>query len=890
LFLKYLALRLIKILILAAISPRRTVLTIRHLGDMLLHRITDLDPEINYQFIADLLSKLYQQGAYLAYEKSEDFMQDVYRIDLEANVNAIVQRKIESILAGLEEEDHRIYQRILKNFSEPFLPLKNFIEQPAVQEEYLWQQTTRNGWRLFGNLSEIPNEQLQQIASQIHQAEVDFLILIASPEKALTQKKHYADELRPFLADLNLLDYTITWIPSNVEDHKTLREFYALQLLSEKYKDDHSPTGRKVFEFLHLRLQEEQRLVKEILAQSYLKGELLVGDYPETFDQLGLLPFTKMMEQMIDRLLHRRFPKHLDIAPYSAVYSPGRLNDAIQKFFKPGSVSLETIDSGLRAILESYLKPLGLLARAGSNIQLRVDSRHSPLVQYFMDFVEEQPVEVKYLYIRIPFVNGKKISLEKITAYNLHQIDQVGKGEVLDERTIIRLKDVPFIDEKLKQQKFSLQLQEKIYQQVRENVAHIYETISFLERQISESQSQPQFKQLPFESFKHHLEFVRQVLDKIKLGRNSKESLQQLTDVLEMSPLFSESYHNLQQISRFFYEYKNAYAKIYDYLNHPDMIIPKGAEYLQLQQMQDELLQLLGQENLVFSEEFPRLIDLFQHFQKEYISQYLLEHQQQKGSEAFQWIHQVRHSQAYQLLRRLSTLRSIDVSPSAFQIEAELNEISENICERLTTEILKIQPVCACEFHLGDKTTRRQVLSDFMKRIQEGIEAYFKILQSPSIINRLKEFIETTKKLKQTEKQQAIESFLQLKNANEFSAWVSASNLKILKEALENEIVVHEITLEDLAGKFLNRTVEISQFRQYLLNYLDKISRGKKETFVRLLERKPVEKSYLKKKISQNSPYLFNLFPDWNEDDWRHFLIAATWISEHRLSGGSGRF
>ncbi len=904
------ALRLIKILILAAISPRRVDLNIRQLGDMLLHRITDLDPQVNYRFIADVLGRLYQDGAYLAYQKNEDFLLDVYRIDLEANVNAIVQRKMRAVAADLSRDDGRIYQLIVNEITESFLPLKIFAEQPEIEDECLWQQTTRKGWRFYGNLAEISGDRLRRISAGIRTGELDYLIIVASPEKIESQQKSLQADFRPLLAEFNILDYTILWMPRAIPDSDLMRDYYALSVLLQRYREDHSHTGRRVFEFLQMRIAEEQRKVREAVVNAYLEGELLAGDYPEKIGQAGLLPFNKLMEMMVDRLLNRHFPKHIDIAPYSALYSPGRVNDAIQKFFRAGSIAQESADSSLRATLDNYLKPLGLLARSGNNIVLRVDSRHSPLLQFVMDFVEDEKVEINYLFMRthhsaygisraqfnflllalifsgnaVPYSQERKIAIDKITVYNLDSITAVAKGDVLDDRTLLGLKAIPFIDSKFSGQKLSTRLQEQIYEQVRSKIAGVRENLVYLDRQVEEASRNPQLGSLPFANIQRTADSVMQVLDKIQLGRSSKEGLQSLVEVMERSPLFNEEFEQMQQSVRFFREYKTAYLQIRSYLDHPGLIIPEDDEYRALITMRDEIRQTLEREELIFSDEIHRLADLFREFQKEYVTRYLLEHRQQRGREAYQWIGQARNSRMYQLLRRLSTLRSINVEPSAAQIEARLAEAESGICEFPTAELLRFQPSCTCEFHLGDSVAAvGETLSGISQTIQNGIDAYFRRFRQPDIHQKIREFRQQLQAVNQNDKLKVIDEFTGLKDETAFAAWAEAGNLKVLREALESQLVLHEISIDDLLGPFINRTVELEKLNDHFQKTLSRLGDGQKEVFVRLVEKKATPVRHLPRLIAGKSPFLFNLFPGWEEAEWQRLLAAAIWFNEHEL-------
>ncbi len=93
------AFRLLKLLILQEISPTRRPFTVQQLTEMLLDPVTDLDPEVNYQYTSDIVDLLCKRGGFVAAldapEVEEDRFQQTYQIQLEANVHSIVDKKLD---------------------------------------------------------------------------------------------------------------------------------------------------------------------------------------------------------------------------------------------------------------------------------------------------------------------------------------------------------------------------------------------------------------------------------------------------------------------------------------------------------------------------------------------------------------------------------------------------------------------------------------------------------------------------------------------------------------------------------------------------------------------------------------------------------------------------
>ena len=80
------ALEAVKLLILFAISPVKVRYTARHMAEMILFRVTDLEVEINYQYVRDILDRLTKESSYLSVIPGKDPLDDQFAITLKADI------------------------------------------------------------------------------------------------------------------------------------------------------------------------------------------------------------------------------------------------------------------------------------------------------------------------------------------------------------------------------------------------------------------------------------------------------------------------------------------------------------------------------------------------------------------------------------------------------------------------------------------------------------------------------------------------------------------------------------------------------------------------------------------------------------------------------------
>jgi hypothetical protein len=193
------ALVLIKLLILFAISPVKFRYTVRHMAEMLLFQVTPMETAVNYQFILHLLDRLEKEGSYIRVEKRDDPFDNHYFIDLKADVAGIMRKKIRHMASGIFPEDRRLFWKIAALVDSPYLPLVSWVDRGRQSLTVEWQHTRRGGILLLRQLDELSQREMEGLARQWADGEEDFFLLVGTSHNRDEQYRHVRDLLLPHI-------------------------------------------------------------------------------------------------------------------------------------------------------------------------------------------------------------------------------------------------------------------------------------------------------------------------------------------------------------------------------------------------------------------------------------------------------------------------------------------------------------------------------------------------------------------------------------------------------------------------------------------------------------------------------------------------------------------
>ena len=317
------ALDAVKLLILFAISPVRTQYTARHMAEMILFRVTDLEAHINYQYFRDILERLVKESSYLAVSPGKDPLDDQFAIDLRADIPGIIRRKIRQGVAEINPGDRRLFERLIPLAESPHLPFAGWAEQRQQRVSVLWEYTRRSGFILLRQIDEIPLAEAERLAEEWKRAEEDFFLVVGTTHGADRQYDHLRQVLLPVLREKYPGTF-LFWVPAAVtgEEEELAERLLAVLLLLERYREDSSESGQRAREYLQDFLNSGKKRLGEILTGAYFHGLLLWDDRQVEVSAYGYLTQEKFLAEFIPPLLTRRFPRHHRVHPYLEALPP----------------------------------------------------------------------------------------------------------------------------------------------------------------------------------------------------------------------------------------------------------------------------------------------------------------------------------------------------------------------------------------------------------------------------------------------------------------------------------------------------------------------------------------------------------------------------------------
>jgi hypothetical protein len=760
-----LALKIIKVLILQAISPWEYHLNLKELTETLLPKITTWESEVNYQYVRDICERLYKQGSYINKKAGAKPQEDIYYVDLEADINLVIQRKVEYIVKGLEPEDSRLFYQLAPLVDGVQLPLAWLQQERRSKREIKWQNTPRWGYLILVDIREISSDFLSSLIDEFYTTEIDFILFLALPLQLREQQEYLLETILPFLQSYGIEDSAqqiplLFWIPGPLalEDIKRLSQIYAHSILLEESRKDQSQFGQRIYHHLQNLVPDHYRVAKEIFIGVYYEGTLIsnLTEQERSLREIGQLSFGRVLQEIIPPILDKRFPKHKQIAPYTDIFLRGTGQELISTFLRPGQISFpKGTSTNLKLLIEGYLRPLRIIKNIPNGFQLTVDPRKSPIVGHYLNLLGQEPVALDKVYwdLRkgpygisqdqfhlltlalifsgqiIPYSGDKPKSLDEITTLELANISHLGPGELLSSIHQRFLKDITFIPDQLKKEPFTIQQQQTIWDFLKrfreEELSRLYR----LREIINSAKPHPAFIYLDWPKIEEGVNKWAHFLEAINISLASKEGLERFVENYQQDAQIESSLDKYQENKNFFFNYLDKYLLIYRYLQERSWTIFPEEKYLAIAEQRQDLLERFKEIDKIFDETYLEgLFQAFDSFKETYIALYNEEHKKHCSPEQFLSYHQLRQSSDYQLLTLLAQIDSISVKNDLVKIERQLNKVGEYQCPGLEIQILSQQPFCSCGYQVGQERDLTPV-SQLEDIIRNGIKEYILALQ-----------------------------------------------------------------------------------------------------------------------------------------------------------------
>lgn len=915
-----LALRLIKLLILQAISGAPRKFAVESLAEMLFFKISDLDFAINYEYLREVLEKLYSGGAYLGVERGKEPFKDCYFVNLKDDLGLVIRRKCGFISQNLFPEDLRLVTQLLPYLDETFLPLSLLEFGGKNKRTVNWQRTLREGFLVLAPFTILEGDFLADLFREYLRSEADFLFFLGLP-LGHEDRRFFQDEVLPKLKSADSLPVSF-WLPASFsqESLHTLKEALSHLLLLEEYRQEETETAMRSRDHLRTLVGEDRERVREVYKRAYYQGEIISAQGEVLFSPMekGYMAFPQVLNEVVGKLLEKQYPKHLKVAPATEVLTTGQLQEVIQTFFRNPSLSFDqTSSTAVRTALEGFLKPMNLLKREGSRFVLSLDPSRNDLVKLFLDQIKPpEPTAVEGIYwffrkgpyglsrnsfnmlllsilfsgLATPYGKGKSISLTQLTAYQLTAIEKVGAGEVLDLSTRQALAECFLLPKRLRQADLSFQRQDEVWQYLIDWKRATSPELAGLVAKKDEFKSYPSMSNLPWDLINQTLARVEEVLEQIKISYPSREGLNEFVGFCRQNPYLEDYFSRYERLKTFFHQEVQQYLYIAEYISNPALVLPTGNKYERVQFNREALMRLLGTKEALWQEDFAsRLNDLFRQFSEEYAPLYLLEHQREKSPERLDIYEEFRKSKTHRLLVLLSKIESISVVNDLVKINRLFSELNSAICDADSRTILKQKPICSCGFHLG-QTIDLTPLVRLEEIAAAGLKEYVAMLQEDKYRGKILAFSTGLEAIGKTDLAANLKRFISLPaGAADFfqslEAILTRELIEGINEALAGKRSHVTRDLDELYENLIDRHFTRDQFHRIVQDWLYQSEGLEEDTLIKIVAHKKLDQANEEEEglLSQHYPRLVPLYQKAGREHFNFLAWSVYWLKIHNL-------
>jgi energy-coupling factor transporter ATP-binding protein EcfA2 len=628
------ALRIIRILILGAIAPVERRFSVREVADFLMHKISCLDPEINYVYVLGLLDALKLHGAYIDSEANGDELEQKYFISLESDVNLTIQRRLQYLRGTLFEDDARIFDRLGGYVNESYLPIKDLLDNPVSTKSITWHNTERKGKLILNDLRNVSYESLAELTGELSSSDLDIVLILAKPLKPAEQEKYLRDVILPELYGNDKASF-IFWLPRPIDEGEivnSLKEVLVFDLLKAEFAEDSSDTGKKVNEIISMSMPDKIRLLAEVYKDAYFGGTVLTGGGDRLSLPDSLLPFDKLLQNISALMLSAKYPKHAGISPSSEIFMQNVFQKCIDFFLKPEQKeSSKVADFSAVSMINNFLKPMGLVKGGEQKgYRLNVEPKSNPLVNTAVSLIADERTDLQAVYaafrkgeygltrpefqvlmtslffsgILTPYQMTRRMALSQVTAYNFWDIDAIGKGQLIDWDLQALISQIPFLPKRHRDATLTIGLQHEIWEGVKDFKREWDEALSNMSAKLLAVKDYKAMSGYDPNRIFRDIEGVRALLDEIKVSYGSEQGLSRFLSAYQANPHFDARLARIERLRMFLDEDFDSYLFIYGYITDSKLLIPDKEKYKELRKMHEELLESTKNDALLFDKPY----------------------------------------------------------------------------------------------------------------------------------------------------------------------------------------------------------------------------------------------------------------------------------------------
>lgn len=791
-----LAMRLVKILILLAISPEPRPYSVRTFTHALLVRVSRIDPDANFLYVQEVLERLASRGAFVEripadrHGSSSDARQgvssfeDVYRLSLKADLNLVVSRRVQAAVHSLADApDLRIFEALAPSLQLESLPLARFLSGRAQSFSIQWQRTQREGRVIVGSFLHLDVSRLMALLEELEQTELEWVTFIGVPYEVPAQRQHLEDTLLPALRRIARpsVQAVVFWLPEPLtfagREGDFLRETLARRaVLAREREEAASSQAKGLLELLEKGLEADKARVESILHQVYYLGLILTVAGPgENLSNLGRPPFAQTLLAILTPVLSLRFPDHAACAPLGRLPTLDDVEAVVERLFRVGSYVPKGGESDpMGARLVALLRPLRLVKKVGAALTLAVETDKPGPARALLELLEPGPQPLKvcatalrkgpygmslpmfqllvlglsYAGAVVCFSQDRRREAGQLSGLNFDQITTLQRSEAV-ALDISSLSSVPFLPENaVPRGELNFARMEQLWHNLREARDRLGKLLELAQQGIKSAQRLKALSHLDLEGLEADVQRLLPLSQVGGSGVGAREGIEQFLAQVQELPQLPWLYDRVSASAKFFQGNLERFLFIHGYLERIPAI-QQTLDQAGLYALKKEVEQRLKSTDLLYSSVSMELLEAaFRQFQAAYIQAYAAAHARDKGPQRFAALESLRRSPAYRMLKRLSALKGLTTDDHLGALERRLQSLEAERCDLLQPEELRTNPLCRCGYVFvsasesgaspGNETTSRTLtvqalpLDALNQQLTTGLDAVMSALASPS--------------------------------------------------------------------------------------------------------------------------------------------------------------
>ena len=743
---RVLAGRIVRVLVLHNIHPTARIPTVRTLTALVSCALTDRDPDLNVQFVAEtILDPLVRESMFLVKHPADtgELLDAVYEIRTQEDPTKTLKTKIARRAEDIPIDDTRLLLEPLSELPESTSWPGPAILQQGIYRQVTWRQSNRRVWVALSTTaaqSSLKNRINQLLSS----ADCDLAVVI-SPGKTAFECDHTA------VLEVSLAD--------NKKETSTLREFLAARQISAELRAT-SPADAPL-------IQPAKEAVEHLrpLAHQAALQILYGGDFTEPAMVIEpvirqMMRFDRLLETAADFVLENRYPRYREVAPRKVIASRLLYQRLLDEFITPGRLSLkEAHAKGLNDAIEGLATPLGLVELRSGSYFFAPDPEHHPLLSEIfgcLNAAGQTPLaEVlqtlgsgpyglpadSALFVFSALAHGGLISLLKhdrplpIELLRLNRVeaaDALAPGDVIgkhDRETLINT--CSFLSPTGDWETFGLRQQREAWQTVIKFRDRIHNAITDIEKRLGEVAEFSAFEAFDLVGLRSKLEGLRVLSAEIKASYPAREGLERFLQTWRDIGYTSRDIEFINRMQRFFNREAEQFVFVNHYVRHT-AIEQITSDNEQIRALHGTVMRLLEQpELLVEEQDFSGLAEAFERFRTAYVEVYAGHHGnyyrlfEKKPLTRFA-------KRALVHLQRLASVEVLDRPAGMAEFLRQIETPRGTVCKRNPIEELMRSPVCGCGFISGETPKPAQEIEP-QEAIEKYLDDYMTILRGPEI-------------------------------------------------------------------------------------------------------------------------------------------------------------